>query len=143
MAIEKYIAAASLGLFVMFVAETITVYTFIIDPQEGLEAIEPAPKMWQFISIGVAPAVIMVSVSFIMVKSSGSKQIAIMIVAGGIILFTGMVYSYTLLDYIAQDYLVPTVVIIPPLFMAVSIPVIFIGALLFRKRIPSRKKDYV
>ena len=71
MAIEKYIAAASLGLFVMFVAETITVYTFIIDPKEGLEAIEPAPKMWQFISIGVAPAVIMASVSFIMVKSSG------------------------------------------------------------------------
>ena len=66
-----------------------------------------------------------------------------MIVAGGIILFTGMVYSYTLLDYIAQDYLVPTVVITPPLFMVVSIPVIFIGALLFRKRIPSRKKDYV
>jgi len=55
MAVEKYVAAASLGLFVIFVGEIITLYDFMIEPQRE---VEPAPKVLQFISIGVAPAVV-------------------------------------------------------------------------------------
>jgi len=32
MAIEKYLAIASLGLFVMFAAEIITLYVYLMDP---------------------------------------------------------------------------------------------------------------
>ena len=52
MAIEKYIAVASLGLFVMFVGEILTLYDFMIDPPRE---VQPTPKILQFISISVAP----------------------------------------------------------------------------------------
>jgi len=65
MAIEKYIAAAGLGFYIMFIAEILTLYYFIIEPQ--IE-IEPAPKVLQYISIGLAPALILTGVSFILAK---------------------------------------------------------------------------
>jgi len=141
MVIERYLAGASLGLYIMFVAEIITVFTFLINPVE--EIFEPAPKIFQFISIGIAPAIILTAISYIIAKKDGSKPIAMMIIAGGISLLIGMAYSYSLLDDIQHDYLVPAVIITPPLFMAVSIPVILIGVVLFRMKKPKRKKDYV
>jgi len=44
-----------------------------------------------------------------------------------------------MLDSIDKDYHVLTVVITPPLFMVVSIPVIIVGALLFRIKKRSTK----
>ena len=139
MAIEKYIAAASLGLFIMFVGEIITLYDFLIDPRQE---VEPAPKILQFISIGIAPAVILAGASFIMAKRYGSKPIGVMILAGGSILLVGMYYAYTLLQDIPKDYLVQTVIITPPLFMGVSIPVIVTGIILLRIKKKKPKKEY-
>ena len=61
MAVEKYIAAAGLGLFIMFAGEIITIYNFMQDVPGETESfiLEPDPKILQFISIGAAPAVIM------------------------------------------------------------------------------------
>lgn len=149
MAIEKYIAAASLGLFVMFVGEIISLYVFMIEPPQPddpfslIGELEADPKIFQFISIGVAPASIMVGISFIMTKRYGSKQIGTIIIAGGVILLVGMAYSYTLVDDIAKNYLIPVVQLMPLLFMAVSIPVIIIGISLFKIKKPKQKKDYV
>ena len=139
MGIEKYIAAASLGLYIMFAAEILTLYNFMIEPQ--IE-VEPAPKVLQYISIGVAPAVILTGVSYIMAKRYGSKPIGAMIISGGAILLVGMVLAQTLLDDIEEVYLVQTVTITPPLFMIVSIPVIVVGAALFRIKKKRPKKDY-
>ena len=59
--------------------------------------------------------------------------------AGIIVLLIGMSYAYTMLGSIDKDYQVFTVMITPPLFMAVSIPIIVVGALLFRlKKRPKR-----
>jgi len=44
-----------------------------------------------------------------------------------------------MLDSIDEDYHVFTVIIVPPLFIVVSIPVIIVGALLFRIKKRSRK----
>ena len=55
-------------------------------------------------------------------------------------MLVGMSYAYTMLDSVDKDYHVFTVVITPPLFMVVSIPVIIVGALLFR--IKKRPKTY-
>jgi len=139
MAVEKYTAAASLGLFVMFVGEIITVYNFLIEPSQFIES---GPKVLQFISIGVAPAVIMVGVSFILARRYGSKPISIMIIAGGVVMFGGMLYAYTLLEKIGPKYLVLPVTLTPPLFMAVSILVIIVGLMLFKEKKKRPKKKY-
>ncbi len=139
MAIEKYIAVASLGLFVMFVGEILTLYDFMIDPPRE---VQPTPKILQFISIGVAPAVILVGVSFIMAKRYGSKPISTMIIAGGVIMFAGMAIANTLVQDIEEIYLVFAVTITPPLFMGVSIPVMITGGLLFKIKKKRPKKEY-
>lgn len=140
MGIEKYIAAASLGLFIMFVGEIITLYDFMIEP---VREVEPNPKVLQFISIGIAPAVILAGTSFIMSRRYGSKPIGYMIIAGGVILLIGMVFSQLLLDDIEPEYLTQAVTITPPLFIGVSIPVIIVGILLLRVKKRKPKKEYV
>lgn len=139
MAIEKYIAAASLAFYIMFIGEILTLYYFIIEPQ--IE-IEPAPKVLQYISIGLAPALILTGVSFILAKRYGSKPIGAMILSGGAVLLVGMLLAQTLLDDIEEVYLVQAVKIVPPLFMVVSIPVIIIGSLLLRIKKRRPKKEY-
>jgi len=138
--IEKYIAVASLGLFIMFVAEIITLYIFMIEPPRD---VEPEPKILQFISIGVAPACVLAGTTFIMSKRYGSKPIGLMIIASGVILFVGMMIAQSLIDSIDQAYLVGTVIITPFLFMGVSIPVIIFGVILFRIKKPKPKKEYL
>jgi len=100
---------------------------------------EPESKMLQFISIGVAPAVIMSGTSYMLARKFGSKQIGWLIITGGIVLLVGMSCAYTILDSIDKDYQVFTVIITPPLFIVVSIPVMIVGALLFRLKKRSRK----
>ena len=134
-----YIAIAGIGLYAIFVGEIISIFNFMIDPTLT-DFFEPESKVLQFISIGVAPAVIMSGTSYLMARKFGSKQIGRLVIAGGIVLLVGMSYAYTLLDSIDKDYHVFTVIIVPPLFMAVSIPVMIVGALLFR--IKKRPKRY-
>jgi len=133
-----YIAIAGIGLYAIFVGEIISIFNFMIDPTLT-DFFEPESKILQFISIGVAPAVIMSGTSYLMARKFGSKQIGRLIIAGGIVLLVGMSYAYTMLDSIDKDYHVFTVIIVPPLFMAVSIPVMIVGALLFRIKKRSRK----
>jgi len=134
-----YIAIAGIGLYAIFVGEIISIFNFMIDPTLT-DFFEPESKILQFISIGVAPAVIMSGTSYLMARKFGSKQIGRLVIAGGIVLLVGMSYAYTMLDSIDKDYHVFTVIIVPPLFMAVSIPVMIFGALLFR--IKKRPKKY-
>jgi len=140
MGFEKYIAAASLGLFIMFALEIITIYNFMTEP---LIEFEPVSKIYQFISIGVAPAVVLTGTSFIMSKRYGSKPTALMIIASGVILLVGMIVARTFIERIDPTYLNDTIIIIPPLFMAVSIPVIIVGVILLRVKKKKPKKEYV
>ena len=134
-----YIAMAGIGLYAIFVGEIISIFNFMNNPTLT-DFFEPESKILQFISIGVAPAVIMSGTSYMMARKFGSKQIGWLVIAGGIVLLVGMTYAYTMLDSIDKDYHVFTVIIVPPLFMAVSIPVMIVGALLFR--IKKRPKKY-
>ena len=145
MAVEKYIAAASLGLFIMFVGEIITIYNFMQEApgETSTFTFEADPKILQFISIGAAPALIMAAVSYIMSKRYGSKPIGLMIIAGGAIMLGGMAYAHSLIDGINSVYENEFIPIITPLFMMVSIPVIIVGALLLRIKKRRPKKEYV
>ena len=138
MAIEKWVAAASLGLFIMFVAEILTVFNYLINPSQE---IQPGGKILQYISIGVAPAVILAGTAFLLSRRYGSRSIAAMIISGGAILLVGMYYANTLLSQISKSYLVTEVTITPPLFMAISIPIMIVGSILFRIK-PKPKKQY-
>ena len=131
-----YIAMAGIGLYAMFVGEIISIFNYMSNPEI---AIEPASKVLQFISIGVAPGVVMSGTAFMIARKFGSKQIGWLVIAGGIVLLVGMLYAYTMLDDIPKDYQVFTVMITPPLFVLVSIPIMVVGALLFRlKKRPKR-----
>ncbi len=144
MAVEKYIAAAGLGLFIMFVGEIITIYNFMQDIPEQTSSfiLEPDPKILQFISIGVAPAVIMATVAFFMSKKYGSKPIGIMIIAGGAFLLGGMAFAHSMINGINSAYESDFIPIITPLFMIVSIPVIITGTRLLKVKKRKTKKDY-
>ena len=132
-----YIAMAGIGLYAIFVGEIISIFHFM--SEQTYVTFEPESKILQFISIGAAPGVIMSGTSYMLARRFGSKQIGRLVIAGGIVLLVGMSYAYTMLDSIDKDYHVFTVIIIPPLFMVVSIPIIVVGALLFRlKKRPKR-----
>ena len=133
-----YIAMAGIGLYAIFVGEIISIFHFM--SEQTFETFEPESKILQFISIGVAPAVIMSGTSYMLARKYGSKQIGWLVIAGGIVLLVGMSYAYTMLDSIDKDYQVFTVIITPPLFIVVSIPVMIVGALLLR--IKKRPKRY-
>ncbi len=145
MSLEKWAAIASVGLFAMFVGEMISIYNFMTDIPANLEfgvAFEPSPKILQFISIGIAPASILAGLSFILSKRYGSKQIGAMILGGGIILLIGMAYCYTLLDKLVDSYVMDSVVITPPIFMGISIPVMIVGIILIKTNKKRPKKEY-
>ena len=133
-----YIAIAGIGLYAIFVGEIISIFHFM--SEQTFETFEPESKMLQFISIGVAPAVIMSGTSYMLARKFGSKQIGWLIITGGIVLLVGMSCAYTMLDSIDKDYQVFTVIITPPLFIVVSIPVMVVGALLFKTK--KRLKRY-
>ena len=133
-----YIAMAGIGLYAIFVGEIISIFHFM--SEQIFETFEPESKILQFISIGVAPAVIMSGTSYLIARKFGSKQIGWLVIAGGIVLLVGMSCAYTMLDSIDKDYQVFTVIITPPLFIIVSIPVMIVGALLLR--IKKRPKRY-
>ena len=77
-----------------------------------------------------------------MSKYYGSKKIGAMLIIDGLILIAGMAFSQTLIDDIAEPYITDTVLIMPPLFMALSAPVIYFGVRLMKVRKPRPKKEY-
>lgn len=131
MAIEKYLALASLGLFIMFSAETITFYNFLTSPK--IE-VEPEPQILMYISIGVAPAMSIAGTVFILSKRYGSRSVGSIIITGGLVLLIGMFYANSLIPKIDKNYLVFAVNTVPQLFMVVSIAIIGTGAFLFRTK---------
>lgn len=145
MEIEKWIAATSLALFLMFIGEMISIYQFMTDVPEdfqfGLD-FEANPKILQFISIGVAPASILAGLSYLMSRRYGSKIIGYLIIAGGIVLAVGMAYCYSLVGKIADVYITESVIFVPILFMVLSIPVVIVGISLLKIKKKRPKKEY-
>ena len=143
-----YIAIAGIILYAIFAGEMISILNYMLEPTEQTlenDFLKPpvydAPsKILQFISIGVAPGLVMSGTAYMLARKFGSKQIGWLIIIGGLVLLIGMFYSYTMLDDIEKDYQIFTVTITPPLFMAVSIPIMIVGSLLFR--IKKRPKKY-
>ena len=142
-----YIAMAGIGLYAIFVGEMISIFNYMQEPSgEALlddfikPPVDASGKILQFISIGVAPGLVMTATSYLIARKFGSKQTGWLIIIGGLVLLNGMFYANTMIDGIEKDLRVFTVTITPPLFMAVSIPMMIVGALLFRLK--KRPKKY-
>lgn len=138
MAIEKWISLASLGLFIMFVAQMISISVYLSHPSHD---IDPSSQIKEFISISIAPAVILSASAYMLGKRYGSRLAGSMIVSGGLITIVGMYYDTILIKQIQDAYLVPELTMGPYIFIAISIPVIVLGLLLFRVK-PVPKRDY-
>ena len=135
MAIEKWLAVVSLGLFAMFSGEMISIYNYVVAPPDNA-IIDDSwfdSKIFQFISIGAAPAGILAAVPFIMSKRYGSRPIGGLIVAGGIVLLLGMITCYSITNIVQ---------IVPILFIVLSFPVIGVGAYLTKLKKIRPKKEY-
>ena len=144
MALEKYMAIAGLALSVFFVAEIITLFNFMIDPSDNDSfGIEAAPKLFQFISLSIAPATIMMGVSFVLSKRYGSKLNGMLIIISGIIVLVGMIYANTMIEDLKPSLVDSTVEMVPFIFMGVSIPIIVVGARLLKTRPRRPKKNYL
>jgi len=145
MAIEKWLAVTSLGLFAMFAGEMISVYYFMTDVPEAIEfsiRFDADPKIFQFISIGAAPAGILAAVPYIMTRQYGSRPIGGLIVAGGIIMLIGMFVAHSLIDKMDDVYITDVVRYTPTLFMIMSIPVVAVGAYLAKEKKRRPKKEF-
>ena len=145
MAIEKWLAITSVGLFAMFAGEMISVYYFMLTISEDAvvaQGFSPDPKLIQFVSIGVAPAGILAAVAYIMSRNYGSKQIGGLIIVGGIILLAGNLISYSMIDSINEKYITDAVMYLPLLFVILSAPVMGVGVSLILRRKKRPKKQF-
>ena len=144
MALEKYMAIAGLVLSIFFVAEIITLFNFMIDPADNDSfGFEAAPKLYQFISLSIAPATIMMGVSFHLSKRYGSKLNGMLIILSGIIVLLGMIYAYFMIEDLKPSLVDSSVEFVPIIFMGVSIPVMIFGAKLLKIRPRKPKKNYL
>ena len=144
MALEKYMAIAGLVLSIFFVAEVLTLFNFMIDPSDNDSfGFEAGPKLYQFISLSIAPATIMMGVSFHLSKRYGSRFNGMIIVLSGIIVLLGMAYASTMIEAIKPSLVDSSVEIVPIIFMGVSIPVMIFGAKLLKIRPRKPKKNYL
>lgn len=138
MAIERWIAAASLGLFIMFAAQMISLSDFLKHPERD---VDPSSLVREFLSISGVPALILAGSSFALARRYGSRLCGSLIIAGGVVTLVGMYYVNSLIPDMSPAYVVPELTTAPTIFMAISIPVMVIGGLLFRvKTMP--KRDY-
>jgi len=145
MAIEKWLAVTSTALFGMFVGEMISIYYFMNNVPESFEfglSFVADPKIFQFISIGVAPAGILAAVPYIMTKRYGSKPVGRLIIVGGVILLLGMLVCYSMLDSLDDVFITDMVRYAPVLFIILSFPVMGFGAHLTRLKKIHPKKEY-
>ena len=144
MALEKYMAIAGLALSIFFVAEVLTLFNFMINPADNDSfGFEAAPKLFQFISLSIAPATIMMGVSFVLSKRYGSKFNGMLIILSGIIVLIGMVYAYTMLEDLKPELVDFATENTPIIFMGVSIPIIIVGARLLKTRPRNPKKEFI
>ena len=128
MALEKYMAIAGLVLSIFFVAEVLTLFNFMIDPSDNDSfGFEAGPKLYQFISLSIAPATIMMGVSFHLSKRYGSKLNGMLIILSGVIILLGMAYASTMIEDLKPSLVDSSVEMVPLISMGLSIPIIIVA----------------
>ncbi len=139
MAVEQWVALASLVMFSLFVAQMISIAHFLINPSYD---VDPSSMIREFLSISGGPALILAGSSFLLARRYGSRLCGSFIIVAGVVTLVGMNYVNTIIPHIPPAYLVQELQLVPTIFMGVSIPVMIVGGLLFRLK-PRPKRDYI
>lgn len=141
MKLETWLAVASIGLSVMFVALILSLFNFLIGPDgEGPQrVVDPGGLLIQQVSISAAPSIILAVITFVMSRGYGNKLAALLILASGAIMIAGMAAASGMLPQIKDQYRVGGISVVPYLFMAAGAGVLGIGGLLLS--ISSRRKS--
>jgi hypothetical protein len=143
MKLESWIALASLGMSVMFVALILSFYNFLVGPEgQGPDrVVDPPGLLIQQISISAAPSIILAVVSFVMARGTGNKQVALFLMAGGIVMAAGMYYSTTMVPIIKSEFVVGGLAVVPYIFMAAGVGVAALGSYLALKKVRTTHLD--
>ena len=139
MAIERWLAAASLAMFVLFTLLMVQMSIFLKNPSTE---IDPSSLTREFLSITAAPGLILAGTSYLMSKRYGSILCGSMILVGGLVTLVGMIYMNTIIPSIQPQYDVEEINLVPTIFIGISAAVAVVGALLFRLK-PRPKRDYI
>lgn len=136
MKLETWVALASLGLSVMFVALLLSFYNFLIGPDgQGPErVVDPGGLLIQQVSISAVPSVILAVFSFILARDTGNKQAGMLLLAAGALMVVGMYFSTTLVPMIKNEFAVGGIGIVPYIFMAAGAGVTGLGGYLASKK---------
>ena len=132
MKLESWMALASLGLSVMFVALLLSFYNFLIGPDgEGPQrVVEPGSLLLQLIFISAAPSLVLAGFVFGMTRTFGTRFGGISLIASGIVMVAGMLAGVEMLERIDEQYIVGPMPYVPYFFMGAGAGVLAIGALL-------------
>ncbi len=142
MKLESGIALAALGLSIMFVALLLSFYNFLISQsQDPTRIIDPAGLLIQQVSISAAPSIILAGVVFAMTRTTGDKQVGLVLIGAGAVMVAGMFAAMGLVPQIRPQYAVGGIGTVPYIFAAAGIAQLAMGGYLTVVSKKSRSLD--
>ena len=142
--LETWIAFASLGLSIMFVALMISFYLFLVGPAgNGPEVYsDPVALLIQLTSISGAPSLILAGIVPGLIKTHKATHSSIILICAGIIMIVGMIIVITIIPKISEQYLLQGIKIMPSVFIIGGIGILLIGSYILTKARRSKKYEF-
>jgi hypothetical protein len=133
--LETWISLGSLVMAIMFVALITSFYSFLVGPDGQGPGIyvDPQGVLIQIISISGAPSLILAGTLFGFQKKYETMHAALILIAAGIILITGMFVAMMILPKINATYIIAGMDLILYIFIIGGIGVACFGCYLLNK----------
>jgi hypothetical protein len=133
--VETWISLGSLVMAIMFVALITSFYSFLVGPDGQGPGIyvDPQGVLIQIISISGAPSLILAGTLFGFQKKYETVHVALILIAAGIILITGMFVAMMILPKINATYIIAGMDLILYIFIIGGIGVFCFGCYLLNK----------
>jgi hypothetical protein len=142
--LETWVALASLGLSIMFVALMISFYFFLVGPAGNGPQIysDPVALLIQITSISGAPSLILAGIVPGLVRTHRATPSSIILICVGIIMIAGMIIVITIIPKINEQYLLQGIKIMPSVFIIGGIGILVIASYILTKPRWSKKYEF-
>lgn len=142
--LETWVALASLGLSIMFVALMISFYFFLVGPAGNGPQIysDPVALLIQITSISGAPSLILAGIVPGLVRTHRATPSSIILICVGIIMIAGMIIVITIIPKINEQYLLQGIKIMPSVFIIGGIGILVIAIYILTKPRWSKKYEF-
>jgi hypothetical protein len=128
MKLETGLALAAIALHAMFIAYVISFYIALSRPL-GIGNVILIP--WQLLIVGIflfgLPGFGLAGISYILARRDVPRIVSIILIAQGILMPVGMLYSTTLTNNITEDYKTAALVVTPQMFLIAGFAPIGLG----------------